>query len=111
MSTQVIQRDRHAAYFTALAVTAGTIERLCVELRHLQRTEVREVEEGFGKGQKGSSAMPHTTYIPQVKNPSAAALRPQAASTRSPAGQSSSNSSPGHRFRPRRQAPRPYLRR
>ena len=59
VSTQVIQRDRHAAYFTALAVTAGTIERLCVELRHLQRTEVREVEEGFGKGQKGSSAMPH----------------------------------------------------
>ena len=59
VSTQVIQRDRHAAYFTALAVTARTIERLCVELRHLQRTEVREVEEGFGKGQKGSSAMPH----------------------------------------------------
>ncbi len=59
ISTQIIQRDRHAAYFTALAVTAGTIERLCVELRHLQRTEVREVEEGFGKGQKGSSAMPH----------------------------------------------------
>ena len=59
LATQVIQRDRHAAYFTALAVTAGTIERLCVELRHFQRTEVREVEEGFGKGQKGSSAMPH----------------------------------------------------
>ncbi len=59
ISTQIIQRDRHAAYFTALAVCAGTIERLCVELRHLQRTEVREVEEGFGKGQKGSSAMPH----------------------------------------------------
>ena len=59
LAPQVIQRDRHAAYFTALAVTAGTIERLCVELRHLQRTEVREVEEGFGKGQKGSSAMPH----------------------------------------------------
>lgn len=59
ISTQIIQRDRHAAYFTALAVTAGSIERLCVELRHLQRTEVREVEEGFAKGQKGSSAMPH----------------------------------------------------
>ena len=67
VSTQVIQRDRHAAYFTALAVTAGTIERLCVELRHLQRTEVREVEEGFGKGQKGSSAMPHK------KNPASSA--------------------------------------
>ena len=61
VSTQVIQRDRHAAYFTALAVTAGTIERLCVELRHLQRTEVREVEEGFGKGQKGSSAISHSS--------------------------------------------------
>lgn len=59
ISTQIIQRDRHAAYFTALAVAAGSIERLCVELRHLQRTEVREVEEGFAKGQKGSSAMPH----------------------------------------------------
>ena len=59
ISTQIIQRDRHAAYFTALAVAAGTVDRLCVELRHLQRTEVREVEEGFGKGQKGSSAMPH----------------------------------------------------
>ncbi len=59
ISTQVIQRDRYAHYFTALAIAAGTIERLCVELRHLQRTEVREVEEGFGKGQKGSSAMPH----------------------------------------------------
>ncbi len=59
ISTQVIQRDRYAHYFTALAITAGTIERLCVELRHLQRTEVHEVEEGFSKGQKGSSAMPH----------------------------------------------------
>lgn len=59
ISTQVIQRDRHAEYFTALAITAGSIERLCVELRHLQRTEVHEVEEGFQKGQKGSSAMPH----------------------------------------------------
>lgn len=59
VSTQIIQRDRHAHYFTALALGAGGIERLCVELRHLQRTEVLEVEEGFGKGQKGSSAMPH----------------------------------------------------
>lgn len=58
-STQVIQRDRYAQFFTALAVMAGGIERLCVELRHLQRTEVLEVEEGFRKGQKGSSAMPH----------------------------------------------------
>ncbi|OBQ56819.1 adenylosuccinate lyase [Halodesulfovibrio spirochaetisodalis] len=59
ISTQVINRDRYAAYFTALAVAAGGIERLCVELRHLQRTEVLEAEEGFRKGQKGSSAMPH----------------------------------------------------
>ncbi|WP_027178915.1 adenylosuccinate lyase [Maridesulfovibrio bastinii] len=59
ISTQIVQRDRHAAFFTALALIAGGIERLGVELRHLQRTEVLEVEEGFSKGQKGSSAMPH----------------------------------------------------
>lgn len=59
ISTQIIQRDRHAHYFTSLALAAGGIERLCVELRHLQRTEVLEAEEGFAKGQKGSSAMPH----------------------------------------------------
>ena len=58
-STQIVQRDRYAHYFTALAILGGGIERLCVELRHLQRTEVLEVEEGFAKGQKGSSAMPH----------------------------------------------------
>jgi len=58
-STQIIQRDRYAHFFTSLAVMAGGVERLCVELRHLQRTEVLEVEEGFAKGQKGSSAMPH----------------------------------------------------
>ncbi len=59
VSTQIIQRDRYAEYFTALALAAGGVERLCVELRHCQRTEVLEVEEGFRKGQKGSSAMPH----------------------------------------------------
>jgi adenylosuccinate lyase len=59
ISTQIIQRDRHAAFFTSLALAAGGVERLCTELRHLQRTEVLEVEEGFAKGQKGSSAMPH----------------------------------------------------
>ena len=59
VSTQIIQRDRYAEYFTALAVMAGGVERLCVELRHLQRTEVLEAEEGFSRGQKGSSAMPH----------------------------------------------------
>ena len=59
MSTQVIPRDRHAAFFAALAVIAGSIENLSIEIRHLQRTEVREAEEFFSKGQKGSSAMPH----------------------------------------------------
>jgi len=59
VSTQIVQRDRHAHFFTSLALLAGGVERLCVELRHLQRTEVLEVEEGFAKGQKGSSAMPH----------------------------------------------------
>jgi adenylosuccinate lyase len=59
ISTQVIPRDRHAAYFAALAVVASSIERLATEIRHLQRTEVLEVEEHFTEGQKGSSAMPH----------------------------------------------------
>ncbi|WP_299193062.1 adenylosuccinate lyase [uncultured Erythrobacter sp.] len=59
VSTQVIPRDRHAMYFSTLAVIAGSIERLAVEVRHLQRTEVLEAEEYFSKGQKGSSAMPH----------------------------------------------------
>ncbi|MCX7990425.1 MAG: adenylosuccinate lyase [Proteobacteria bacterium] len=59
VSTQIIQRDRHAHYFATLAVVAGTLEQIAVEIRHLQRTEVREAEEFFSKGQKGSSAMPH----------------------------------------------------
>lgn len=59
ISTQVIPRDRHSEYFFALAILGSGIERIAVELRHLQRTEVMEVEEGFSKGQKGSSAMPH----------------------------------------------------
>jgi len=59
ISTQVVPRDRHAAYFAALAVVASSVERLAVEIRHLQRTEVLEVEEYFSAGQKGSSAMPH----------------------------------------------------
>jgi len=59
VSTQVIPRDRHAAFFAALAVVASSVERLATEIRHLQRTEVREVEEYFAPGQKGSSAMPH----------------------------------------------------
>ena len=59
VSTQVIPRDRHAMYFATLAVIAGSIERLAIEIRHLQRTEVLEAEEYFSPGQKGSSAMPH----------------------------------------------------
>jgi adenylosuccinate lyase len=59
ISTQVIPRDRHAAFFAALAVVASGIERLATELRHLQRTEVGEAAEPFARGQKGSSAMPH----------------------------------------------------
>jgi adenylosuccinate lyase len=59
VSTQVIPRDRHAMYFSVLAVVASSIERLATEIRHLQRTEVLEVEEFFSPGQKGSSAMPH----------------------------------------------------
>jgi adenylosuccinate lyase len=58
-SNQIIQRDRHAAYFTSLALIASSIEKIAVEIRHLQRTEVGEVEESFHRGQKGSSAMPH----------------------------------------------------
>ena len=59
VSTQVIQRDRHAEFFTTLALIASSIENFSVELRHLQRTEVLEAEEYFSPGQKGSSAMPH----------------------------------------------------
>ncbi len=59
ISTQVIPRDRHAMYFATLGVIASSVERLATEIRHLQRTEVREVEEFFSPGQKGSSAMPH----------------------------------------------------
>ena len=59
VSTQVIPRDRHAVFFATLAVIASSVERVAVEIRHLQRTEVREAEEYFSPGQKGSSAMPH----------------------------------------------------
>ena len=59
ISTQILQRDRHAEYVAALALVGASVERWAQEFRHLQRTEVHEVEEFFGKGQKGSSAMPH----------------------------------------------------
>jgi len=59
VSNQIIQRDRHAFFFATLAVIASSLEKFAVEIRHLQRTEVREVEEPFARGQKGSSAMPH----------------------------------------------------
>jgi len=59
VSNQIIQRDRHAEFFTTLAIVAGTIDKIATEIRHLQRTEVLEAEEFFSSGQKGSSAMPH----------------------------------------------------
>ena len=59
ISTQVLQRDRHAHYYATLALIASSLEKMAMDIRHLQRTEVREVEEYFNKGQKGSSAMPH----------------------------------------------------
>ncbi len=59
ISTQTLQRDRHAFYMMSIASVANTIDKMAIEFRHLQRTEVREAEEGFGKKQKGSSAMPH----------------------------------------------------
>jgi len=59
VSNQIVQRDRHANYMTALALIASSLEKFSTEIRHLQRTEVREAQEYFGKGQKGSSAMPH----------------------------------------------------
>jgi adenylosuccinate lyase len=59
VSTQIIQRDRHAEYFTTLAIVAGSFDKFATEIRHLQRTEVLEAEEYFSSGQKGSSAMPH----------------------------------------------------
>ncbi len=59
VSTQIVQRDRHAEYLCTLAVIAASLEKIAMEIRHLQRTEVREAEEPFAKGQKGSSAMPH----------------------------------------------------
>jgi adenylosuccinate lyase len=58
-ATQVVQRDRHAEFLAALAITGATLEKIAVEVRHLARTEVREVQEPFEQGQKGSSAMPH----------------------------------------------------
>jgi len=58
-STQIVQRDRYAEYFTSLAIMASSLEKMALEIRHLQRTEVLEAEEYFSKGQKGSSAMPH----------------------------------------------------
>src|SRR5213076_319522 len=58
-STQILQRDRHAELLSALAITAASLEKFALEIRHLARTEVAEVQEPFGSGQKGSSAMPH----------------------------------------------------
>jgi len=59
ISTQTLQRDRHAEYISTIALIGASLDKFATELRHLQRTEVAEVQEGFKKGQKGSSAMPH----------------------------------------------------
>src|SRR3979411_165579 len=67
-STQIIPRDRHAMFFATLGVVASSIERLAIEIRHLQRTEVLEAEEFFSQGQKGSSAMPHKRNPVLTKN-------------------------------------------
>ncbi len=67
-ATQVVQRDRHAAFVSTLALVAASLEKFAVELRHLARTEVREVEEEFARGQKGSSAMPHKRNPWQLEN-------------------------------------------
>jgi adenylosuccinate lyase len=68
LATQVVPRDRHAVFFTTLAIVAGTCERIALEIRHLQRTEVAEAAEPFGAGQKGSSAMPHKRNPILVEN-------------------------------------------
>jgi adenylosuccinate lyase len=82
VSTQVVQRDRHAAFITTLALIASSLDKIAVELRHLARTEVREVQEEFGAGQKGSSAMPHKRNPWRLENVSGLArvLRGYAAS-------------------------------
>jgi adenylosuccinate lyase len=59
ISTQILQRDRHAEFLSTIAIVGGSLEKFATEIRHLQKTEVLEVEEYFAKGQKGSSAMPH----------------------------------------------------
>jgi adenylosuccinate lyase len=59
VSTQIVQRDRHAAFLTAIAITGGSLERFATEIRNLQHTEIGELQEPFGRGQRGSSAMPH----------------------------------------------------
>ena len=61
ISSQIIPRDRHAYFFSILGIIAGSVERIATEMRHLQKTEVQEVQEFFSKNQKGSSAMPHKT--------------------------------------------------
>ncbi len=82
VATQVIQRDRHAAYIATLAIIGSTLDKIAVEIRHLQRTEVREAQEYFSEKQKGSSAMPHK------KNPitQRADQRPGARAARQRAG-------------------------
>jgi adenylosuccinate lyase len=78
VTSQVIQRDRHAQYLSALAILTATLEKIALEIRHLQRTEVREAEEPFGQGQKGSSAMPHkrNPILRSLSAKASAAARP-----------------------------------
>src|SRR5262249_21645803 len=68
VATQIVPRDRHAEFFTTLAIVAGSLERFAVEIRHLQRSEVGEAQEPFGGAQKGSSAMPHKRNPVLVEN-------------------------------------------
>ena len=78
VSTQIVQRDRHAAFLAAIAILGGTLERLATEVRNLQHTEIAEVMEPFKRGQKGSSAMPHKRnpiLSERIAGPRAAAAR------------------------------------
>ncbi len=98
VSTQVIPRDRHAMFFATLGVVASSLERLAIEIRHLQRTEVLEAEEFFSEGQKGSSAMPHKRNPVLTENITGLARMCAATSPRrwrtSPSGMSATSRTP-----------------
>ncbi len=98
VSTQVIPRDRHAMFFAVLGVVASSLERLAIEIRHMQRTEVLEAEEYFSEGQKGSSAMPHKRNPVLTENITGLARSSAAPSPRpwrtSPSGTSATSPTP-----------------